>query len=241
MAYIKLYEEFEVDDFSSGIFKEVDREEFLTWWINAKNNSKYKFSDKEEIKSVVKKVDEICRGIIGSGQIHHEYYESQDLSGDFIKNLGLISFIPDDNNKKKVFIRTSHNLGESDMEFGVIGFDFSETSKIKFHNELNVRIPSEGNFFICQNFDGLEDCLDELNDSGFFNQELKTPREPKPYKQQQVITDEDFSSRNIDNELRSKFYREYGRILKDISLDLPFEERRSKSLELLDNWFENLQ
>jgi|688.fasta_scaffold431016_2 hypothetical protein len=232
MSHIKLYEEFNAEEFSNN-FYQVERDEFLEWWKTSKNNSKSTFGSMDQIKLTIKKVEEICNQICGPG--HFRFEHSQDLG---VIYLGLIVYTPDSDENKRIFIKLSQFEGGDTIDFGIVAFSFLDNSKMEFVDELHVRVPQVGKFYICSEIEGLEECLTELKDENFFEKPIK---EPKPYKQQQILTDEDFTSRGIDNQMRSKFYSEYGKILRDIPLDLPYEERREKSLSFLDNWHENLQ
>lgn len=233
MAYIKLYEEFGVDDFSDKDFNEVTRDELIQWWKSANQNKT--ISEKETLFKFISKVSDICKEIGGEGDFHYDFYQPESFYTETF-HVGASIYVPDSNKSKRIYIKANLYKTDEDFDFGLIAT--SDESKMGVVDGISMRLPLTGLFFICVTFDGLRDALTKLKEDGFFT---KPPKEPKPYKQEQVLTDEDFQSRNIDNQMRAQFYREYSRILKDIPFDLPFEERRTKSLELLDNWFENLQ
>jgi hypothetical protein len=76
------------------------------------------------------------------------------------------------------------------------------------------------------NVDGV--TLHVWTESPCLHKRIKVFKEPKSYKKEDTLTDEDFSERGLDNSQRSQFYKEFGRIIRDLS--------RVEALRELDKW-----
>ena len=63
---------------------------------------------------------------------------------------------------------------------------------------------------------------------------LKPLKEPKPYKSEPVLTDDDFKELGIDNNGRSEFYRQYGKEINNSNMAVG--RRRKIALDLLKKW-----
>jgi len=66
---------------------------------------------------------------------------------------------------------------------------------------------------------------------------LKPLKEPKPYKSEPVLTDDDFKELGIDNNGRSEFYRQYGKEINNSNMAVG--RRRKIALDLLKKWILN--
>ena len=63
---------------------------------------------------------------------------------------------------------------------------------------------------------------------------IKEPKDPKAYKNEPLLKDEDFTERGMDNQMRSSFYKEYGREVRD--LPNYAKDPRREALKILDEW-----
>jgi hypothetical protein len=64
-------------------------------------------------------------------------------------------------------------------------------------------------------------------------------KEPKPYKRESILTDNDFIELGIDNNGRSEFYKQHGKEINRIDINIPIARRRMSALNLLKKWSEN--
>lgn len=63
---------------------------------------------------------------------------------------------------------------------------------------------------------------------------LKPLKEPKPYKSEPVLTDDDFKELGIDNKGRSEFYKQHGKEINNSNMAVG--RRRKIALDLLKKW-----
>lgn len=59
-------------------------------------------------------------------------------------------------------------------------------------------------------------------------------KEPKAYKSESLLKDEDFTDRGMDNQMRASFYKEYGREVRDLPNYAKYPRR--EALRILDDW-----
>ena len=64
--------------------------------------------------------------------------------------------------------------------------------------------------------------------------DAKEPKEPKPYKSEPVLTDDDFKELGIDNKGRSEFYKQYGNEINNSNMAVG--RRRRVALDILKKW-----
>jgi hypothetical protein len=64
--------------------------------------------------------------------------------------------------------------------------------------------------------------------------DAKEPKEPKPYKSEPVLTDDDFKELGIDNKGRSEFYKQYGNEINNSNMVVG--RRRRVALDILKKW-----
>jgi hypothetical protein len=57
------------------------------------------------------------------------------------------------------------------------------------------------------------------------------PKAPKAYKSEANLGDSDFSMRGMDNKMRGQFYKEMGKVVRDLT--------RDEALKVLDEWISN--
>lgn len=67
----------------------------------------------------------------------------------------------------------------------------------------------------------------------------KSIREPKPYKSEPILTDEDFLKFGVSNQDKAEFYKKYGKEINRDDLTIPIGRRKMIALKLLKNWAEN--
>lgn len=67
----------------------------------------------------------------------------------------------------------------------------------------------------------------------------KPTKEPKPYKIEPILTDEEFLKFGVNDQDKAEFYKKYGKEINRKDLIIPLERRKMIALKLLKNWVEN--
>ena len=65
------------------------------------------------------------------------------------------------------------------------------------------------------------------------------PKEPKPYKSEPILTDDDFIELGIDSNGRSDFFKKHGKEIDRTDITIPIGRRRRIALDLLKKWSDN--
>jgi hypothetical protein len=63
--------------------------------------------------------------------------------------------------------------------------------------------------------------------------------EPKLYKSEPILTDDDFTELGIDSNSRTEFFKKHGKEINRTDIVIPIGRRRRLALELLKKWSEN--
>ena len=215
MKHLKLFEDFDTDYFST-YYEEISAEQYNTWRESWLMGDKYLvWDDDKKSSGFFNKIQDLCKSIIGDVSFSAEFDRQYEYS---------------DKDVLKVLIgrceETDHILLIRPFDQGGIGFMVS----IFAPNTQATDYTKAMGHFICEEsdtnpFKGLEQLLRDKAKEGLF---AKVPRIPRSYKSEPVLKDEDFTERGIDNQMRAQFYKENGRLVRD----LPREE----SLKVLDEW-----
>ena len=64
----------------------------------------------------------------------------------------------------------------------------------------------------------------------------KEPKEPKTYKNEPILNDDDFKELGIDNKSKGEFYRQYGKEINRTDVIIPIGRRRRMALDILKKW-----
>ena len=212
MKHLKLYEEFSTDDFSK-YYEELSADQFGAWqnsWLQGDTYLVWDYYIKSN--GFYQKIEDLCKSIMGNVEIRPEFEGLEDR--DVLKVV--ICYCKD--TKHVVLIRP--------FDQGGVGFMVSIFEKDS--NRLDYT-EAMGHFMCDESdtkpFRGLEQLLQDKAKEGLFTKVLKTP---KAYKNEPKLTDADFSERGVDNTQKAQFYKENGRVVRD----LPREE----ALVVLDEW-----
>ena len=214
MRHLKLYEEFNTYGFSN-YYEEISVDQYNDWRESWLQGDKYLVWDNDDkSKGFFKRIEQVCKSIIGDVEIRSEFHQ-YELS-DKVVLMVVICYCKD--TKNVVLIRP--------FDQGGIGFMIS----IFGPNTNSTDYTKAIGHFMCEEsetkpFQGLEELLQDKAKEGLFT---KVPKTPKAYKNEPKLTDADFSERSVDNTMKAQFYKENGRVVKD----LPREE----ALRVLDEW-----
>jgi hypothetical protein len=213
MKHLKLYEEFNTYDFST-YYEEISVSQYSEWRKSWLQGDTYLVWD-DDIKSngFYQKINQLCESIMGNVEIRSEFDRLED-GKDVLKVV--ICYCVD--TKYIVLIRP--------FDQGGIGFMVSifgpNTKPMDYEKAMGHFMCDESD---TKPFRGLEQLLQDKAKEGLFTKVLKTP---KAYKNEPKLTDADFAERSVDNTMKAQFYKENGRVVRD----LPREE----ALRVLDEW-----
>jgi hypothetical protein len=217
MKHLKLYEEFGSDYFSK-YYEEISADQYNSWRDSWVQGGMYLAMDSDsKSKGFYQKIQDLCKSIIGNVHISSEFQRLED-GKDVLKIV--ICYCED--TKHVVLIRPFDDDGAIGFMVSIFGRDASPMDYTKAMGH-----------FICEEseskpFEGLEQLLEDKAREGLFT---RVPKTPKAYKNEPKLTDIDFSERGVDNQMKAQFYKEMGRVVRD----LPREE----ALVVLDEWISN--
>lgn len=214
MKHLKLYEDFDANYFSSD-YEELTSEEFAQWREGWLQGHKYLVWDDDRTRAGF-------------------YTQIVDL----LKSMGRVSvspeFVHDYDGTTRAILKaliclceeTQYRILIRPFEFDGVGFMVSI-----FGPDANPRDYTQamGHFQCYENevnpLGSLEQLLRDKAKEGLFT---KAPKTPKAYKSEPTLTDVDFEERGMDNQMRSQFYKERGKVVRDLS--------REEALNILDEW-----
>ena len=217
MKHLKLYEEFERNYFSSD-YEEISADQFNSWresWIDG--GTFLVWDDDKKSRGFYQKIQDVCKSIIGNVDFNSEFQRLED-GRDVLKIV--ICYCEDTHHR--VLIRPFDYNGDIGFMVSIFGPD---ANPLDYTQALG--------HFMCEEseskpFAGLEQLLRDKSKEGLFT---RVPKTPKAYKNEPKLTDGDFNERGMDNQMRAQFYKEMGKVVRDLS--------REESLVVLDNWISN--
>jgi hypothetical protein len=216
MKHLKLYEEFESSYFSK-YYEELSADQYNSWrdsWVQG--GMYFVCDDDVESKGFYQKIQDLCKSIIGDVSFIAEFERYDEFSEKMVLKV-VICYCEDTHHR--VLIRPFDDGGAVGFMVSIFGPDANPRDYTKAMGH-----------FICEEsetrpFEGFEQLLEDKSKEGLFT---KVPKTPRSYKSEPVLKDEDFTERGIDNQMRAQFYKENGRVVRD----LPREE----ALRVLDEW-----
>jgi len=219
MKHLKLYEEFESDYFSK-YYEEISADQYNSWresWIQG--GMYLVMNSDSKSKGFYQKIQDLCKSTIGNVTFSSEFDRYDEFSEKMVLKI-VICYCED--TKHVVLIRPFDDDGAIGFMVSIFGPDASPMDYTKAMGH-----------FICEEseskpFEGLEQLLEDKAKEGLFTKVPKTPKTPKAYKNEPKLTDIDFSERGVDNQMKAQFYKERGKVVRD----LPREE----ALSVLDEW-----
>ena len=214
MKHLKLYEEFETNYFST-YYEEISADQYKSWrqsWIDG--DKFLVWDDDMKSKGFYQQIQDLCKSIIGRVGINAEFQSLED-GKDVLKIV--ICYCED----------THHRVLIRPFDYdGYIGFMVSifepDANALDYKKAMGHYMCEESE---SKPFEGLEQLLKDKAKEGLFT---RVPKTPKSYKNEPKLTDMDFTERGMDNQMRAQFYREMGRVVRDLS--------RDEALDILDDW-----
>lgn len=252
---IKTFEMFTNQDFSN--VEQISIEEFNDWDSRKKRMGLNIYTSKEQPIEIYRNVERIVISNVGACYSSFEVNEGlptgnldsetglPDSQNDTQKGtLGVMLFSPESYPGKQIIVKV--RISEDDLDFGVILSDQNTKFQTLRGFPYGRELVSGAECYLCYGYDGLDSLFRKLSQDNYF---IKPAKTPTPYKNKPLLTDEDFSSRGLDNQNRASFYKDYGTVLKDILKNTgeypedmegsEYESNRKKALNLLDNWVNN--
>ena len=220
MKYLKLFEDF---DFNHDDYQKMSNEEFSNWLINWKEDENYLgFDTRDECLDFLVEMKNLCQNYIQKISFDREIteYRINPLNGKNFVDLNIILISVYDTGQ---FIDIRPFVEEDSKGFIVSIFGPNANRRSFETADAHYKCMGTGQ----DPFEGLRFLLEDLMDKSDFTKEVK-PKVPKAYKNEPKLTDADFSERGIDNTMKAQFYKENGRVVRD----LPREE----ALRVLDEW-----
>jgi len=220
MKYLKLFEDF---DFNHDDYQKMSNEEFSNWVINWREKENYLgFDTRDECLDFLDEMKNLCQNYIQKISFDREITEfrKNPLNGKKLVDLNII-------------LISVYGTGQFiDIRPFVEGDSKGFIVSIFGPNANRRRFETADAHYKCMGteqdpFEGLRFLLEDLMDKSDFTKEVK-PKVPKAYKNEPKLTDADFSERGIDNTMKAQFYKENGKVVRD----LPREE----ALRVLDEW-----
>ena len=214
MRHLKLYEEFERNYFSK-YYEELSPSQYDSWRQSRIDGGSFLvWDDDKKSKGFYQKIQDVCKSIIGRVDFNSEFQRLED-GRDVLKIV--ICYCKD--TRHRVLIRPF------DYD-GYIGFMVSifepDANALDYKKAMGHYICEESE---TRPFEGLEQLLEDKAKEGLFT---KVPKTPKAYKNEPKLTDVDFTERGMDNQMRAQFYKEKGKVVRDLS--------RDEALVALDDW-----
>ena len=223
MKYLKLFEDF---DFNHDDYQKMSNEEFSNWVINWREEENYLgFDTRDECLDFLVEMKNLCQNYIQKISFDREITESRinPLNGKNFVDLNII-LISVYGTGQFIDIRP---FVEEDSKGFIVSIFGPNANRRRFET-ADAHYKCMGT--VQDPFEGLRFLLEDLMDKSDFTKEVK-PKVPKAYKNEPKLTDADFSERGIDNTMKAQFYKENGRVVRD----LPREE----ALRVLDEWVSN--
>jgi len=223
MKHLILFEDF---DFNHDDYQKMSNEEFSNWVINWREEENYLgFDTRDECLDFLVEMKNLCQNYIQKIEFDKEITESRinPLNGKNFVDLNII-------------LISVYGTGQFiDIRPFVEGDSKGFIVSIFGPNANRRRFETADAHYKCigteqDPFEGLRFLLEDLMDKSDFTKEVK-PKVPKAYKNEPKLTDADFSERSLDNTMKAQFYKENGRVVRD----LPREE----ALRVLDEWVSN--
>ena len=223
MKHLKLFEDF---DFNHDDYQKMSNEEFSNWVINWREEENYLgFDTRDECLDFLDEISNLCKNYIEKISFDKEITEFRinPLNGKKLVDLN-ICLIHVHGTGQFIQIRPFVEGDSKGFIVSIFGPDAYRTS----FETADVHYKCMGTEE--DPFEGLRFLLEDLREKNYFTKEVK-PKVPKAYKNEPKLTDADFSERGVDNTMKAQFYKENGRVVRD----LPREE----ALRVLDEWVSN--
>jgi hypothetical protein len=218
MKYLKLFEDF---DFNHDDYQKMSNEEFSNWLINWREEENYLgFDTRDECLDFLVEMKNLCQNYIQKIDFNKEITEFREnpLNGKKLVDLNII-LIHVHGTGQFIHIRP---FVEGDNK-GFLVSIFGPNSNPRSFADVNYKCMGTGE----DPFEGLRFLLEDLRDKNYFTKEVK-PKVPRAYKNEPKLTDADFSERGFDNTMKAQFYKENGRVVRDL--------QREEALRVLDEW-----
>jgi len=218
MKYLKLFEDF---DFNHDDYQKMSNEEFSNWVINWREEENYLgFDTRDQCIDFLAEMKNLCKNYIQKIDFNKEITEFREnpLNGKKLVDLNII-LISVYGTGQFIHIRP---FVEGDSK-GFLVSIFGPNSNPRSFADVNYKCMGTGE----DPFEGLRFLLEDLRDKNYFTKEVK-PKSPRAYKNEPKLTDADFSERGIDNTQKAQFYKENGRVVRDL--------QREEALRVLDEW-----
>jgi len=223
MKHLKLFEDFNTDFGYDNDYQELSNEEFSNWVNNWREEKNYLgFDTRSECFGFLDEMSNLFLNYIEKIDFNKEITEFREnpLNGKNFVDLNII-------------LLSVYGTGQFiDIRPFVEGDNKGFVVSIFGPDANRRRFETADAHYKCMgteedHFEGLRFLLEDLRDKNYFTKEVK-PKPQKSYKNEPVLMDEDFAQRGMDNQMRSQFYKEHGRVIRD----LPREE----ALRVLDEW-----
>jgi len=220
MKYLKLFEDF---DFNHDDYQKMSNEEFSNWVINWREEENYLgFDTRDECLDFLVEMKNLCQNYIQKISFDREITELRinPLNGKNFVDLNII-LISVYGTGQFIDIRP---FVEEDSKGFIVSIFGPNANRRRFET-ADAHYKCVGT--VQDPFEGLRFLLEDLMDKSDFTKEVK-PKVPKAYKNEPKLTDADFSERGIDNTMKAQFYKENGRVVRDL--------QREEALRVLDEW-----
>jgi hypothetical protein len=222
MKHLKLFEDFDTD-FGHADYQKLSNEEFSNWVNNWREEKKYlSFDTRDECLDFLDEISNLCKNYIKKIDFNKDITEFREnpLNGKNFVDLNII-------------VISVYGTGQFiDIRPFVEGDNKGFVVSIFGPNANRRRFETADAHYKClgteeDHFEGLRFLLEDLMDKNYFTKEVK-PKPQKAYKNEPVLMDGDFTERGMDNQMRSQFYKEQGRMVRDL--------QREEALKVLDEW-----
>lgn len=220
MKYLKLYEEF---DFNYDDYQKLSNQEFSNWLTNWREEKNYLgFDTRDECLDFLVEIKNLCQNYIQKISFDKEITEFRinPLNGKNFVDLNII-LISVYGTGQFIDIRP---FVEGDSK-GFIVSIFGPNANRRSFETADVHYKCIGTQE--GRFEGLRFLLEDLREKNYFTKGVK-PKSQRAYKNEPKLTDIDFSERGVDNTQKAQFYKENGRVVRDLS--------REEALVVLDEW-----
>lgn len=220
MKHLKLYEEF---DFNYDDYQKLSNQEFSNWLTNWREKKNYlSFDTRDECLDFLDEIKNLCQNYIQKISFDKEITEFRinPLNGKNFVDLNII-LITVYGTGQFIDIRP---FVEGDSKGFVVSI-FGPNANRRSFETADVHYKCIGTQE--DRFEGLRFLLEDLREKNYFTKGVK-PKSQRAYKNEPKLTDVDFSERGVDNQMKAQFYKENGRVVRDLS--------REEALRVLDEW-----